>query len=114
MSIKDLIWVNVAQGLKIKRESEEKIKTFEIEHEMQQQTLLTMCDLRDLLLETHLYTKANALKGSKGSVSGFNIANLTSSKFEKEQKEQEKIAKMTPEELEEYEMQKLLAGEVLR
>lgn len=113
MSVKDLIWVNVAQGLKRKEEREVREQEVKFKFEQLETAHLTVCDLRDLLLDTNLYVKAHALKGAKGAVKPFNIKNLTSSRVAKKRKEDEKRAKMTPEEQAEYDVQRFLAGEII-
>lgn len=113
MSVKDLIWVNVAQGLKNKAQYEKELQIYKNKLELTETIHLTLCDLRDLLLDTNFYTRANALKETKSRIDPFSIKNLTSTKVERKRREEEKMAKMTPEERAEYEIQKFLAGEII-
>lgn len=113
MSVKDLIWVNVAQGLKRKTEIENKEKEIKFNFDQMENVQLTICDLRDLLLDSNLYIKAHALKGATGTVKPFNVKYLTSSRVAKKRREEEKMSKMTPEERAEYDIQRFLAGEII-
>lgn len=111
MSVKDLIWVNVAQALKLKQQYEKEEQLFKFHHEETESIFLTLCDLRDLALETHYYTKLHSLKDAK--TKPFSPKELTSSKVMRKRKEDEKISRMSEKEQEEYEMQLLLNGEIL-
>ena len=108
MSVKDLIWVNVAQGLKNKAKCENELQIQKNNVEIAEAIILTLCDLRDLAIDTNAFTRANIK-----CYEPFKVKDLTSSKVDKKRREEEKMAKMTPEERSKYELKKLLAGEII-
>lgn len=113
MSIKDLIWVNVAQGKKIEKEYQKEFDLCKFNHEENEAIHLALCDLRDLALEIHLFTKCQAYSGSGGKVKGFDVKKLTSQRTARQKEHEEKIKNMTPEERAEYDVQRFLNGEII-
>ena len=114
MSVKDLIWLSVAQREKNKREVLH--KTSELEHNMKiAETLyLALCDIRELARDTNLQTRLLvASKIGQKHVYGYNTSNLPSFRIEHERKEAEEWAKMTPEQRRQKQREDLLAGKTV-
>jgi hypothetical protein len=113
MSIKDLIWVNVAQGIILKEKNKNELDLFKLQHEENEAIHLALCDLRDIALEIHLFTKCHALKGTGGKIKGFDVKQLTSQRLLRQKEHEEKMKNMTPEERAEYDVQRFLNGEII-
>lgn len=113
MSVKDLIWVNVAQGIKRKEKNENEMQLYKNNVELAETFYFSLCDLRDLLLDTNFYTRAAVRENFKSRLTSFDIKTLTSSRVEKKRKEDEKMEKMTPEQRAKYELQRMRAGEII-
>ena len=76
-----------------------------------------ICDCRQILLDSNMYVRAAALKGSAKRIELFDINSLPSMSKERakrEAEEAERRAKMTPEEIAEQNRRDLLAGKVVR
>ena len=107
MSVKDLIWVNVCQKLRLKRNYElEKVKREAHLKDMEQLVFL-LADIRALDRDTNSVSRMIMMKGSgKKNVKLFPDDALPSVAIQKQREEQEKEATMTPEELELYRFNK--------
>lgn len=107
MSVKDLIWVNVCQSLRLKQKYEfEKVKR-DVQIKDLEQLAFLLADIRAISRDTNFFARIAAVKGSKvRKIDPFPDAALPSVAIEHERKEQEKEAKMTPEELEIYRFNK--------
>ena len=115
MSIRDLIWVNVAQAQRVKRKIEQENALWTARFKMMEASYLAICDCRDLAIDTNFFVRFAALKGTKAKkVTGFDPKKLPSSYVEEERKEAERRAKMTPEELAEEEIRAFMAGKTIK
>lgn len=115
MSVRDLIWVNVAQAKKLKRKGEMERDLWDARFKMMNTTYIALCDCRDLLIDTNYYTRVTAYKDTKvKKVEAFNVKNLPSSYIEEQREEEERRAKMTPEELVEEDVKNFMAGKTVR
>lgn len=112
MSVKDLIWVNVAQGMKLEKETQKEFDICKFNHEENEALHLALCDLRDIALEIHLFTKCQAY-GARGKVKGFDVKKLTSQRMFRRKEDEKKMKNMTPEERAEYDVQRFLNGEII-
>ena len=107
MSVKDLIWVRVAQSILLKQKLELKKQEVEANVKCFEAINMTMADLRTLALDTNLFVRLNALKDTKAKkIKAFNIDDLPSVSAQKEEEEKKLLEKMTPEELELYKFNK--------
>ena len=100
MSVKDLIWIQAAQVLKLKRNYELEKSKHEAYGKYTETLALLLADIRTLLHDSNFYERANAYKGAKSTrkIQPFKNEDLPSVAIELKKKEEEKIAKMTPEE----------------
>lgn len=115
MSVRDLIWVNIAQAMKVKRNGRQECDLWTARFKMADTIYLAVCDLRDLMIDTNLYVRCAALKGTKNpKIAGFDVKKLPSNYVEEERKEAERRAKMTPEELAEEDLKDFMAGKTVR
>lgn len=117
MSVRDLIWINVAQGLRVKNKAECEAEEFKAKWQMMDVMYTAICDCRQILLDSNMYVRAAALKGSAKRIELFDINSLPSMSKERakrEAEEAERRAKMTPEEIAEQNRRDLLAGKVVR
>lgn len=117
MSVRDLIWINVAQGLRVKNKAESEAEEFKAKWQMMDVMYTAICDCRQILLDSNMYIRAAALKGSSSRIELFDINSLPSMSKERakrEAEEAERRAKMTPEEIVEQNRRDLLAGKVVR
>ena len=107
MSVKDLIWVNVCQSLRLKQKYEfEKVKR-EAHLKDLEQLVFLLADIRAISRDTNFFARIAAVKGSKvRKIDPFPDAALPSIAIEQQREEQEKESKMTPEELELYRFNK--------
>lgn len=112
MSVKDLIWVNVCQSLRLKRTYEfEKVKREAHLKDLEQLAFL-LADIRAVSRDTNWFVRIAAVKGTKvKKIDPFPDEALPSIAVERQREEQEKTANMTPEELELYRFNK---GEKIR
>lgn len=114
MSVKDLIWVNVAQGLKFKREFEIKSKDIEHQFKIAEALHLALCDIREVSRDTNLFVRMlAAAKTGQKRIEGFDPKDLPSVRVETERKEKEELAKMTPEQIRQKQKADLLAGKTV-
>lgn len=115
MSVRDLIWVNIAQAIKLKRKQEQDIEQYKAQFKIQEMLHFILCDCRELLLDTNLYVRLNAYKDTKAKrVTPFDVKMLPSVCVEQEKKEQARRETMTPDELAEQEVKDFLAGKTVR
>ena len=107
MSVKDLIWVNVCQSLRLKRKYEfEKVK-HEVRLKDLEQLMLMLADLRAISYDTNGYVRIAAMSGTKArKVDMFRRDALPSIAIAKQREEEEKTKNMTPEELALYRFNK--------
>lgn len=107
MSVRDLIWINVCQSLRLKRNYElEKVKREAHLKDLEQLALL-LADIRALSRDTNSFVRFTAAKGTKArKVDLFPNDALPSVAIEKQREEQEKTKNMTPEELALYKFNK--------
>ena len=107
MSVKDLIWVNVCQSLRMKHQYElEKVKR-EVQLKDLEQLAFLLADIRAISRDTNFFSRIAAIKGSKiRKIDPFPDAALPSVAIEEQRKEQEKTKNMTPEELALYRFNK--------
>ena len=76
-----------------------------------------ICDCRQILLDSNMYVRAAALKGSGKRIDLFDINSLPSmsrERAERDAEEAERRSKMSPEEIAEQNRRDLLAGKVVR
>jgi len=115
MSIRDLIWVNIAQAQKLKRSGRQECDIWTARFKMAETIYLALCDCRDLAIDTNFYVRCAALKGTKNpKITGFDTKKLPSNYVEEERKEAERRAKMTPEELAEQDFKDFMAGKTIK
>ena len=115
MSVKDLIWINIGQALKIRRSGERELERFKADLKMLDTIYLAICDCRELAANTNYFCRVAALKGTKvRKIDPFDTIQLPSVAVEEERKEAERRAKMTPEELAEEEFRDFMAGKKVR
>ena len=104
MTVKDLVWVNVCQGLRMKQKVElEKAKREAQINDLEAVSLL-LADIRALARDTNFYCRVGAYHGSKAvrGLKPFPDSALPSVAIPKQREEEEKLKKMTPEEREIY------------
>ena len=115
MSVRDLIWVNVAQALRIERSGKRDNDMWTAGFKVAETIYLAICDCRDLAIDTNFYVRVAALKGTKSKkLSPFDTKKLPSNYVEAERMEAERRAKMTPEELDEEDFKNFMAGKTIR
>lgn len=115
MSVRDLIWVNVAQALRIKRQGERELDLFSANRKTMETIYLAICDCRAIAIDSNSYLRIHALKGTKAKkLNPFDVKTLPSVAIEEERKEEERRKKMTPEEIAEEEYQAFMAGKTIR
>ncbi len=117
MSVRDLIWINVAQGLRVKNKAESEAEEFKAKWQMMDVMYTAICDCRQILLDSNMYVRAEALKGSAKRIELFDINSLPSmskDRAKREAEEAERRAKMSPEEIAEQNRRDLLAGKTVR
>ena len=91
MSIKDLIWIRVAQALRHKNESE-----------IRNQEYLVLADIRAIAYDTNFFVRANILKMSGNKANMIDIYDLPSGI--------QAIKNMTDEEFQQWKIQRFLKG----
>ena len=91
MSVRDLIWVNVAQAQRVKRNGKLESDLWTARFKMMEMTYLAICDCRDLAIDTNFYVRCAALKGTKiKNLSAFDPKKLPSNYVDEERKEAER------------------------
>lgn len=114
LSVKDLIWVNVAQALKECRKTEQNAELISAAAKSLETIYMAICDCRDVALDSNLFLRLNAIRGVKGvKLNPFDTKLLPSSIAE-EKKEEKRREQMTPEELAEEEYRDFMAGKQIR
>lgn len=115
MTLQDLIWVNVCQGIFKEKEAERDMQLFRHNVQMTEFLSLVLCDCRHILMSTDTYVRICALKGTKhGKLEQLDPKHLPSVTVPAEQKEQERRAKLTPEEREEEDFRAFMSGKQIR
>ena len=111
MSIKDLIWVNTAQGVKFRLENQARIDKAENNFKIVESLLFSICDCREIALDSNLQMRTFvAMQGGQKRVKAFDPKILPSIRIPEDREEAEKMAKMTPEELAQKQIDDFLAG----
>ena len=109
-----MIWVNIAQGIKFKREFEIKNQTLENQFKVAEALHLALCDIREVSRDTNLFVRMLvAAKTGQKRVEMFDPKELPSVRIETERKEAEELAKMTPEQIRQKQRADLLAGKTV-
>jgi hypothetical protein len=114
MSIKDLIWVRVAQSIRAEEKSEFEIQKVKAEFEASEQIFMAIIDLQEICIDIDWYAKVAALKESPKEmrkVSQIKRDQLPSAIMRKQREEAARRAKMTPEERQAEDIKKFIAGE---
>lgn len=106
-----MIWITVAQGLKIETESENKRKEIEAKSGIYESFYLLLCDIREILLDSNQFHRLNAFKDTKMKIKLFDVRTLPSSK---NYAEKVKSKEMTEEERAEAEYQAFMSGEIIK
>ncbi len=115
MSVKDLIWVNVGQSLKSKRNMDLEVSRYQAEAKNFEAAYLVLLDLRSIEHNTNFYTRINAYKDTKQKkIESLSVKTFPSMIFEKERKIRERRAQMTPEEIEAEDLKDFMAGKIIR
>lgn len=114
MSVKDLIWVTVAQREKIKREVKNKTSELENNVKLVETLYLAICDVREIAGDTNLQTRLLvASKTGQQHISSYDPADLPSHRVEQQRRDAEERARMTPEQLRKKQREDLLAGKTV-
>lgn len=115
MSVRDLIWVNTAQAIRVRRSGKQEVDLLSTKMKTMEMLYLAICDCRELSMDSNFYMRFSALKGSKVKrVKPFDEKNLPSNYVEEERKEAERRSKMTPEQLADEEFRDFMAGKTIR
>lgn len=102
MSVKDLIWVNVCQGLKLKRDFDiEKAKRDARIRDLEVLCFL-LADIRAIARDSNYFVRVAALKGSGirklKPLPDDALPSVAAEKAKVQREEDEKLKRMTPEE----------------
>ena len=113
ISIQDLIWITVAQRIKLESEAEYKKKDLEIQSNVYQTFHLMLCDIREILLDSNQFERLNVFKDTKMKAKFFDVKALPSNRhlLEEDKKEQKQL---TQEEKEEAEFRAFMNGEIIK
>lgn len=114
LSVKDLIWVNVAQALKECRKTEQNADLISAAAKSLETIYMTICDCRDVALDSNLFLRLNAIRGVKGAKLNPFDTKLLPSSIAEEKKEKKRREQMTPEELADEEYRDFMAGKQIR
>jgi hypothetical protein len=108
-----LIWITVAQKIKIESENEYKKKNLEIQSNVYQTFHLMLCDIREILLDSNQFERLNVFKDTKMKATFFDVNNLPSCRhLIEENKENQK--ELTPEEKAEAEFRAFMSGKIIK
>lgn len=100
MSIKDLIWVNVCQSLKLKSKYEFEKAKREAELKDLELVLFILADIRAITRDTNYFVRVNAVKGTVEfkKIKPMPDEAMPSVMIEKQREEEKIMANMTEEE----------------
>lgn len=113
MSVKDLIWVQVAQSLKVKYDHEQELARSKAYSQTAEAIYMAIIDAQEIARDTNWYAKIGALKESPKAmrkIAPLNRKDLPSSILEAQRKEEARRAAMTEEERREDDVKRFMEG----
>ncbi len=113
MTVKDLIWVTVAQRLNQEQDFKQKEAFHSSVNSLVQSFYLMLADLREIMYDISTYTRLDAIKETRTRFEALPLETLPSNRSDPE-KEKARLENMSEEERQAEEIKNFLAGKKYR